>query len=200
MSCWNTLEQMKQFYDSCVAYWVRMGDDEDVARCKAAWWDIVEIANSSGGNWTPAAEQFVSDLCGYKRGGYVPDEAAIRAGTCPPAKDTTRVKRNRAFPKDRLYTVTFDQELHRTITRYTFICWAESVPDAKRIARETWDKRHVMEKKTPHMFHLEAHRSETKNVDDLIVKEFLGREYTGYPAMWTFISTDFKVIPREWDV
>ena len=199
MSCWNTLEQMKQFYDSCVAYWVRMGDDEDVARCKAAWWDIVEIANSSGGNWTPAAEQFVSDLCGYKRGGYVPDEAAIRAGNCRPAKNYASGKKNSAFPAERLYTVSFERQAGGMIDQITFICFAESVQDAKQKARDAWDNMYPA-KKVPHMFHLEAHRSGTKNVDDLRVTNWMKNEITGSSTMWRFIKTRSVLRGRGWDV
>lgn len=188
MGTWETVENMQKFYEQCAAFWMRNGDDEDVARCKALWWDIVEVANSFN-RWTPAAELFVFALGGYKRGAAVPDEATIRSGNCPPAKTYAPGKRNIAFHDDRLYTVTFTQELNNCIDQFAFACWAQNVADAKRLARTSWETRHAGQRKIPHMFHLEAHRAASQNPEDLRLVNWLGTERAGYDAMWSFVRT-----------
>ena len=195
----NTVEEVQQFFDQCVAFWQRQGDDLDVARCKAFWWDIVEISDSFDG-WNDAKRQFAKDLCGYVPGNQMPCEADIRSGNCLTGIQTRPGKKNSRFPKDRIYTVTFTREANNLIDDITFNCWAVSAPDAKRLAKQTWETRHRGKPKTPHMFHLEAHRACTQNMEDLRVTNWAHREITGWDTMWTFIRTHTarRGHPEDW--
>ena len=84
---YDTIDEVRMFYDQCVAFWQRQGDSPDVARCKAFWWDIVEISECFA-RWTPGKDQLASELCGYRPGDPVPDEKAITTGTAlPKAQD-----------------------------------------------------------------------------------------------------------------
>lgn len=184
----DTIEEVRPFFDQCVAFWQRKGDDIDVARCKAFWWDIVEIANNFD-RWTPGKEQFVMEVCAYKPGMPVPCEANIRAGNALPGTTKRPGKRNSPFPSDRIYTVTFVREQNNMIDHITFHCWAANAQEAKCLARESWETRHTTKKKTPHMFHLEARRAVTQNTEDLRVTNWMQRDITGWDTMWTFILT-----------
>ena len=37
-----TIEEVRKYFEQCKAFWLREGDSEIVARCKAFWWDIVQ--------------------------------------------------------------------------------------------------------------------------------------------------------------
>ena len=80
---YDTPEEVRMFFDQCVAFWQRKGDSPDVARCKAFWWDIVEIANAFD-RWTPSKLQLAAELCGYTPGDPVPGEDAVTSGTALP--------------------------------------------------------------------------------------------------------------------
>lgn len=76
----NTIEEVKAFFEQCKSFWMRQGDSEGVATCKAFWWDIVQISNQYG--WTPEKEQFALEFRGYKRGDPEPAASAVERGTC----------------------------------------------------------------------------------------------------------------------
>lgn len=76
----NTIEEVKAFFEQCKAFWMRQGDSEGVATCKAFWWDIVQISNQYG--WTPAKEQFALEFRGYRRGDPEPAASAVERGAC----------------------------------------------------------------------------------------------------------------------
>ena len=83
---YDTIDEVRMFYDQCVSFWQRQGDRPDVARCKAFWWDIVEIANTFD-RWTPGKVQLAAELCGYRPGDPVPDENAVASGSAIPQSD-----------------------------------------------------------------------------------------------------------------
>ena len=182
----NTLEDVQQFFDQCVAFWQRQGDDLDVARCKAFWWDIVEISDGFDG-WNDAKRQFAIDMCGYKPGDRMPCEADIRSGNCLRGVQVQTGKKNCRFPKDHIYTVKFTRELNNNIDDLTFNCWAVNAQEAKRLARETWETRHAGKSRIPHMFHLEAHRADTQVMENLRATNWMHQDITGWDTMWTFI-------------
>lgn len=185
---WSSAEKIQKFYLDCVAYWKRLGDDDEVARCKAVWWDIVEIANTFS-RWNPFLEKFVLDLVGYKPGDPVPDEIAIRSGNCPPTGVYRDGRASVRAPRERLYIISFRKEECNMIDQIVFHCWAESVQDAKKKASATWENRNKIHGHVPHMFHLEAHRATSQNVEDLRVVNWIGSEITGADVMHTFITT-----------
>lgn len=77
----TTIEEVREYFDQCKAFWLRQGDSETVAACKAFWWDIVQISNLFG--WTPGKEQFAHEFCGYKPHNPEPAKEEVEAGTCP---------------------------------------------------------------------------------------------------------------------
>ena len=77
----KTIEEVKAFFEQCKSFWMRQGDSEGVASCKAFWWDIVEISDEFDA-WSPAKEQFAREFRGYKRGDPEPAAHDIECGAC----------------------------------------------------------------------------------------------------------------------
>ena len=77
----NTIDDVNEFYDQCISFWIRQGDPEEVACAKAFWWDIVEISNQFD-SWSPAKEQFAADTVGYHPGDPEPSEEDVKTGRC----------------------------------------------------------------------------------------------------------------------
>ena len=75
----NTIDEVKEFYDQCIQFWIRQGDSEEVACSKAFWWDIVEISNQFNA-WSPAKEQFAAHTVGYHPGDPEPSEEDVKTG------------------------------------------------------------------------------------------------------------------------
>lgn len=93
--------------------------------------------------------------------------------------------------KDHLYAVSFHREANNMIDWFVYHCWAQNASEAKILTRRAWETRYRAQraKKIPHMFWLEAHRTESQNIDDLLVKNWLGKERVGADAMWSFVMT-----------
>lgn len=77
----TTISEVRAYFEQCKAFWLRQGDSETVAACKAFWWDIVQISNLFG--WTDAKRQFAKEFCGYEPHTPEPTKAEVEAGTCP---------------------------------------------------------------------------------------------------------------------
>lgn len=77
----TTIEEVRDYFDKCRSFWLRNGDSETVATCKAFWWDLVQISNQFG--WTMAKERFAQDFCGYKPYEPEPTKEEVEAGTAP---------------------------------------------------------------------------------------------------------------------
>lgn len=75
---YSTPEEVRQYFETCRAYWLRQGDRPAVATCKAFWWDCVEIWNMSG--WNPAKESFAWSWRGYRPGGPIPEPSNVETG------------------------------------------------------------------------------------------------------------------------
>lgn len=78
----NTIEEVKEFFEQCKAFWIRQGNSELIASCKAFWWDIVEVSNAFN-IWTPGKEQFAKEFCGYKPHDPEPAAKDVESGNCP---------------------------------------------------------------------------------------------------------------------
>lgn len=76
----NTIEEVREFFEQCKAFWLRQGASEPVAKCKAFWWDIVQVSNLYG--WTPGKEQFALEFCGYHPHDPEPTKEEVESGTC----------------------------------------------------------------------------------------------------------------------
>lgn len=88
--------------------------------------------------------------------------------------------------KDHIYRVSFERHINCHIESMVFHCWAQNAKEAKETARETWYHRNQSNHKVPFMFHLEAHRADVQNVEDLRVVDWLQREFTGMNVMYQF--------------
>lgn len=75
---YSTPEEVRQYFETCRAYWFRQGDSPAVAACKAFWWDCVEIWNLSG--WNQAKESFALSWRGYRPGSPVPEASRVETG------------------------------------------------------------------------------------------------------------------------
>lgn len=81
---YNSIDEVKEFYEQCKAFWIRQGDSEIVAACKAFWWDIVQLTEEFH-SWEPAKEQFCLKCAGFKPGDPQPSRESVEAGVarCP---------------------------------------------------------------------------------------------------------------------
>lgn len=77
----TTYEEVQEYFDTCKAYWMRIGNTEGVATCKAFWWDCVEVWNMDD-SWNEDKEKFARDFRGYRKGDPVPDAAVVEEGGC----------------------------------------------------------------------------------------------------------------------
>lgn len=77
----NTIEEVRDYFNQCKAFWLRQGASETVAICKAFWWDIVQISNTYN-CWTPGKEQFALEFCGYHPHDPEPTKEEVESGTC----------------------------------------------------------------------------------------------------------------------
>lgn len=78
---YNTIEEVKEYFEQCKAFWLREGNSEAVAKCKAFWWDIVQISNTYN-YWTPGKEQFALEFFGYHPYDPEPTREEVMSGTC----------------------------------------------------------------------------------------------------------------------
>ena len=103
--------------------------------------------------------------------------------------------------QERIYAVSFVREANNKIDHLVFHCWALNAPDAKQKAKTAWEARYQANHrgKIPHMFHLEAHRAETQDIENLRVVNWLDREITGDNVMNTFIMTRSVQRGYAWD-
>ena len=84
-SKFTTVSEVETFFNECKNFWLRLGNSEAVATCKAFWYDLVEVSNEFDA-WGPAKEQFAYDFAGYKPGDRMPDDTEIESGNCAPIK------------------------------------------------------------------------------------------------------------------
>lgn len=74
-----TYEDCEKFFEECKNYWIRSGDSEGVATCKAFWWDFVECMNFDK-SWNDAKRKFAMDWRGYVPGDPVPEAEYVERG------------------------------------------------------------------------------------------------------------------------
>ena len=74
----TTYEQVNEFFNACKAYWMRQGDPDYIASCKAFWWDCVECWNFDN-SWNDAKREFAS-IYNYKEGDPVPSADIVERG------------------------------------------------------------------------------------------------------------------------
>lgn len=70
---------IKDYFDSCVSYWIERGDSKSVAVAKAIWWDCVEVWNFDK-SWTDEKVAFIRQYRNYKPYDPIPEEKCVMSG------------------------------------------------------------------------------------------------------------------------
>ncbi len=76
---YNTTEEIKEYYEECVKFWIRQGDCKAVAMAKALWWDCIEIWNATK-SWNDDKVNFVNQYRKYTPYDPIPEGIAIEKG------------------------------------------------------------------------------------------------------------------------
>ena len=72
-------ESIKNYFDSCVNFWMNNGDSKGVATVKALWWDCVEIWNFDK-SWNNDKVAFVNQYRKYIPYDPIPEPAMVECG------------------------------------------------------------------------------------------------------------------------
>ena len=72
------MDEIKKYFDLCVAYWERQGDSKGLATSKAIWWDCIEVWNADK-SWNDDKIAFINQYRKYKP--YDPIPEGIKKGS-----------------------------------------------------------------------------------------------------------------------
>ena len=72
-------KEIENYFETCVAYWMRSGDSKKVATVKALWWDCVEVWNFDK-SWNADKIEFINRYRHYKPYDPVPEAKFVEAG------------------------------------------------------------------------------------------------------------------------
>ena len=75
----TTAEGVREYFETCKAFWIRQGNPEGVATSKAFWWDCVEVWNADN-KWNEAKKAFAKAFRNYEPFAPVPDETKVERG------------------------------------------------------------------------------------------------------------------------
>ncbi len=73
------MENIEEYFGTCVAYWMSTGVSEGVATCRAIWWDCVEVWNADK-SWTEDKITFINRYRKYKPYDPVPETEMVEEG------------------------------------------------------------------------------------------------------------------------
>lgn len=73
------MENIENYFGTCVAYWMSTGLSEGVATVRALWWDCVEVWNADK-SWTEDKIKFINRYRKYTPYDVIPDEDRVREG------------------------------------------------------------------------------------------------------------------------
>lgn len=73
------MENIEDYFGTCIAYWMTTGVSKGVATVMALWWDCVEVWNADK-SWTPTKIEFVNRYRKYKPYDPIPEPDAVREG------------------------------------------------------------------------------------------------------------------------
>ena len=66
------MDEIKKYFDLCVAYWERQGDSKGLATSKAIWWDCIEVWNTDK-SWNDDKIAFINQYRKYKPYDPIPE-------------------------------------------------------------------------------------------------------------------------------
>lgn len=69
------MDEIKKYFDLCVAYWERQGDSKRLAIAKAIWWDCIEVWNADK-SWNDDKVKFINQYRKYKPYDPIPEGIA----------------------------------------------------------------------------------------------------------------------------
>lgn len=75
----KTTSEIENFFESCVAYWMRSGCSKGIATVRAIWWDCVECWNIDK-SWNENKISFINRFRKYKPYDPIPDEKLVESG------------------------------------------------------------------------------------------------------------------------
>lgn len=73
------MENIENYFGTCVAYWMSTGVSKGVATVRTIWWDCVEVWNADK-SWTEEKVKFINRYRKYKPYDAIPDEEYIAEG------------------------------------------------------------------------------------------------------------------------
>ena len=73
------MENIENYFGTCVAYWMSTGLSEGVATVRALWWDCVEVWNADK-SWTEDKIKFINRYRKYTPYDAIPEEDKVKKG------------------------------------------------------------------------------------------------------------------------
>lgn len=73
------MENIENYFGTCVAYWISTGLSECAATVRAVWWDCVEVWNADK-SWTEDKIAFINRYRKYKPYDPVPEIKMVEEG------------------------------------------------------------------------------------------------------------------------
>ena len=73
------MDKIKEYFNSCVNYWMSTGVSKWVATCRVIWWDCVDVWNTEK-SWNDDKVAFVNQYRKYKPYDPIPEEDRIQEG------------------------------------------------------------------------------------------------------------------------
>ena len=73
------MENIENYFGTCVAYWMSTGLSEGAATARAVWWDCVEVWNADK-SWTEDKIVFINRYRKYKPYDPVPGKNMVEEG------------------------------------------------------------------------------------------------------------------------
>ena len=75
----RTMNEIENYFNQCVAYWMGTGVSKGVATVRAIWWDCVEVWNADK-SWDANKIEFINRWRKYKPYDPVPESELVESG------------------------------------------------------------------------------------------------------------------------
>lgn len=73
------MDNIKNYFDSCVSFWMSTGLSKGAATVRAIWWDCVDVWNFDK-SWTEDKVKFINQYRKYKPYDPVPEAKRVEEG------------------------------------------------------------------------------------------------------------------------
>ena len=73
------MQDIREYFDHCVSYWISSGVSKGVATVRALWWDCVEVWNADK-SWNEDKIKFINQYRRYKPYDPIPEEKMVEIG------------------------------------------------------------------------------------------------------------------------